>query len=60
MNKEKIYENLCVKDCRSPYFVEDEYDNIEPRSKDCYCDNCFYGRDKLAMEILRLKGIVDE
>lgn len=27
-----------------------------PRQKGCYCDNCFYGRDALAMEAIRLKG----
>ena len=55
MIEEDILEDLCVYDPRSPYFTEllDK-----PESKDCYCDNCFYGRSKLAIEILKLKTII--
>lgn len=49
-----VEEYLCVHDKRSPYF--DEYDE-EPREPrvNCACDNCFYGRDKLALHIAELK-----
>lgn len=50
MTKQEVYENLCSYDNRNPYYDE-EYART-PR-QDCYCDNCFYGRDKLAIEILR-------
>ena len=30
----------------------DDEDSITPRESDCACDNCFYGRDKLALYIL--------
>lgn len=49
---EEIYENLCIGDHRNPDYEECEDD--VPRA-DCFCDNCFYRRDALAMEILRLK-----
>ena len=29
---------------------------IEVAKKDCHCDNCFYGRTKLAEYIIKLKG----
>ena len=25
---------------------------------DCYCDNCFYGRTKLALYILKLRNVM--
>jgi hypothetical protein len=69
MEAYEILSNLCVYDKRSPDFEENypasEYG--EGRDKDgffkepypiprnnCYCDNCFSGRDSLALEILRL------
>jgi len=52
----EVYENLCNYDPRKPYgyisFV-DKKDLKKPR-QDCHCDNCHYGRDKLAREILKL------
>lgn len=58
MDEETVLENLCNYDKRNPNSIiyEDE-DDREPRGDECYCDNCFYGRDKLALEILRLKDI---
>ena len=55
-----VLDYICVHDPRSPYFNDLHYydepeDLPEPRGK-CFCDNCFYGRDKLAIEIIRLKG----
>ena len=60
MKEEDIFWNLCNRDTRYPMFEdlygnEDAEDIPEPR-KDCSCDNCFYGRDGLAMEILKLRG----
>lgn len=58
MTDEEVRSHLCYKDPRNPmYNFNDIYDGEDipiPR-KDCYCDNCFYGKDKLALEILRLK-----
>jgi hypothetical protein len=51
------YEYLCNRDKRNPIWeslYEFDENPPEPR-KDCYCDNCFYGRDKLALEIIRLQ-----
>jgi len=58
---EEIKSNLCYYDRRNPEFsIIEEYgynkEEIDatgdfPR-KDCYCDNCFYGRSKLAEELL--------
>ena len=57
MSIDEVYENLCIKDSRSPYFyLYDEDDVVIPRV-DCACDNCFYRRDKLALTILELMGI---
>ncbi len=55
MNNEEVLSNLCYYDKRNPdmCFTEED-DVIEPRNN-CYCDNCFYGRDALALEILKLK-----
>jgi hypothetical protein len=60
MKDSEIYENLCAYDPRNPYyevlkgaFVDDL---PKPREEGCACDTCFYGRDVLAMEILKLKG----
>lgn len=57
MRKEEVFKNLCSYDSRNPdymYFPEDGDEIPVPRN-DCACDNCFYGRDKLAMEIMRLQ-----
>jgi len=57
MPLEKVYESLCIYDPRSPFY----YDDVDRRPRsDCYCDMCFYGRDKLALEIIRLKELVGE
>jgi hypothetical protein len=48
-----ITEDLCDYDKRNPL-----YDSENEKSKgDCYCDNCFYGRTKLAEIILLLLEI---
>ena len=50
-------ESLCNKDPRNPMFNDlygvDEETPV-PRGG-CSCDNCFYGRDALSLEIIRLR-----
>jgi len=57
MKIEEIYGFLCYYDLRNPYNTN--FEN-EPLPEKCFCDNCFYGRNKLALEILKLKGIKNE
>lgn len=58
-----VYDHLCWHDPRHPGWddLTVAYDDDPPpaRSDDCACDNCFYGRDRLAQEILRLKAQLD-
>lgn len=51
------YESLCYFDKRNPNGnpLPDDDDPREPRELGCACDNCFYGRDKLAVEVIRLR-----
>lgn len=55
-----IYEHLCRYDPRNPNYSEpidtEDFFN-EPRT-DCSCDNCFYGRDALAVKVLELEATV--
>ena len=55
MTLEEIKSRLCFYDPRNPDALFDPYDP-EPQPKDCSCDNCFYGRTKLAEEILIIKA----
>lgn len=60
MELEEIFGNLCNRDPRHPMFVElygEDDCRPVPRAPECSCDNCFYGRDRLALEILRLKEL---
>ncbi len=57
MSLDEVYENLCTKDSRSPYFYIYDEDEVIVARDNCACDNCFYGRDKLALTILELMGI---
>jgi hypothetical protein len=55
MTTEEIKGNLCYYDAENPNNNLDCYDDEEERPKpreNCHCDNCFYGRDKLARYIL--------
>lgn len=54
MSKEEIYSYLCYYDKRNPdsYLNEMTDQEIEHAQKNCSCDNCFYGRTKLANELL--------
>jgi len=59
MDNKEIYASLCYYDARNDCLLLDE-DSPPPRRHDCSCDNCFYGRDKLANEILNLQDKIDE
>ena len=53
-------EDLCLYDPRNPFSMAhpDNYpqdDLPKPRQEKCTCDNCFYGRDKLALRIEELE-----
>lgn len=62
MKMKDIASNLCYYDKRNPdnnLDIMDLDDNeIEAAKKDCYCDNCFYGRTKLALYILKLRSVM--
>ncbi len=51
MDRKTVLENLCSYDPKNPDNMVLDSDK-KPRQIDCYCDNCFYGRDKLAMALL--------
>lgn len=58
MQQKEIYSKLCVYDSRHPEFSRfEESERVSPRL-DCHCDNCHYGRDRLAVEILRLQEVI--
>jgi len=55
---------LCVWDPRSNFYGDltcglDPEDIPKPR-KDCHCDYCFYGKDRLALRILALEKVVED
>lgn len=56
MDRGQICENICWYDPRYTYFIDLEphgVDQPEPRDG-CFCDNCFYGKDRLALAALSL------
>lgn len=59
MTIQEIYERLCYYDLRNSNGVKDCQDLYENgvfgnhKKEDCMCDNCFYGRTKLAEELLK-------
>ena len=60
MKQDEILSNLCAYDPRNPdyYDLYNDEAKRQPRNN-CYCDNCFYSRDELALEILRLQGDIN-
>ena len=54
MTIEEIKSNLCYYDQETPNNNLGDFDEEYSRKprENCYCDNCFYGRDKLARYIL--------
>ena len=66
MTEEQIFEKLCYYDRRNPLFNElglGDYDDDDipiARRDGCSCDNCFYGKDKLAVELLKMKAALEQ
>jgi hypothetical protein len=62
MEEKEILENLCYYDKRNPDSTIDDEDieayhkSLLKKNKTCSCDNCFYGRTKLANELLKIKS----
>ena len=52
MDIEEVKTRLCYYDSRNPDNII--MDGHVKNDDDCYCDNCFYGRTKLAEYILEL------
>jgi hypothetical protein len=61
--------NLCFYDRRNPDFqIKEEfgYDKEEVEStgnfakKDCFCDNCFYGRSKLTEQLIKAQELLSD
>jgi hypothetical protein len=56
MKLKEIYDHLCYYDTRNPYYILAlDIEDIKQPRQNCYCDNCFQGLDRLALEILKLK-----
>lgn len=57
MTRDEVVQELCYRDKRNPMWEDihgwQDPEDIPERGDDCYCDNCFYGRDKLARALLR-------
>lgn len=66
MKMSEIASNLCYYDTRNPDGVKHTMTKEEIKEEgytstskhNCSCDNCFYGRTKLALYILRLKEVM--
>lgn len=66
MTEEEILQSLCYYDKRNPDCTEEDEDIKDHKeqllrvskklgyNKTCSCDNCFYGRTKLAEELLKV------
>lgn len=50
---------LCWYDPRNPNYNKYTPPDIKPRNN-CFCDNCFMGRDKLALYIIKLQKELKE
>jgi hypothetical protein len=60
---DEVRAHLCWYDPRSPYVPAPRGDGDEipaPRHVGCGCDPCFQGRDKLAVEIIRLRELLEK
>jgi hypothetical protein len=59
MTKKEIEDNLCYYETEGPSLVADgtmDQEDLDKKLKNpdnCYCDNCYYGRTKLAKELLK-------
>jgi hypothetical protein len=69
MTTEEILQSLCYYDKRNPDCTADDEDIEDHKTqllrvskklgynKTCSCDNCFYGRTKLAEELLKAEAL---
>jgi len=69
MTKEEILQSLCYYDKRNPDCTADDEEIQDHKTqllkaskklgynKGCSCDNCFYGRTKLAEELLKFTEV---
>lgn len=57
MTSTEILSNLCCYDDRNPDRVDGDLpqDERPQRKPNCHCDNCFYGRTRMAEYILSLQ-----
>lgn len=56
MELQQILDSLCAYDPRNPYYLElddDEKIDVSDPNRICYCDNCFQGKTRLAVELLK-------
>ena len=57
MKLKEIEENLCYYDERNPDSpmdkneIKDHKENLKKTGGNCYCDNCFNGRTKIAEQL---------
>jgi len=51
MDIEEIKGSLCFYNKNNPDYIKE----TKKKDKKCFCDNCFYGRNELAKEILMLR-----
>ena len=63
MDQQELLRELCYYDKRNPMCGDDESIEIHNKSllrsgKTCSCDNCFYGRTKLAEMIVSLQTLI--
>ena len=63
MTQKEILSSLCYRDTRNPlgvssYLTQEEIEeegHTDKAKENCHCDNCFYGKTKLAEYILKLQ-----
>ena len=61
LSHEELLKKLCCYDKRNPNrdaIVDDDDFIPVDRTKQCYCDSCFYGTHELVEEILRLREVI--
>lgn len=58
MTKTEILSKLCYYDKRNPDYDADSDQEIRDKGE-CFCDDCFYGRSKLANEILEMRDVLE-
>ena len=54
-----VKDNLCSNDPRSAFYIELD-DDPRPARVNCFCENCFSGKDKLAVRIAELEAALKQ